>query len=163
LPIERISFLFWAFFPGLKIGIINHFNNLIIYNIGKRVKLGTPKTVTMCGSSRFVEIMAVCAWMIERDERAIVMSLHLLPSWYSREPIPHHLAEHEGVAQAMDALHFYKIDISHEIFVVNYQDYIGDSTKREIEHAQMRRKNIRWYTHDPIGEKVQKIIDKALK
>jgi hypothetical protein len=31
------------------------------------------KTVTICGSSRFIDVMAVCAWLIERDEQAIVM------------------------------------------------------------------------------------------
>ena len=124
--------------------------------------MAKPKVIVICGSSKFVEIMAVCAWLIERDEQAIVMSLHLLPSWYSKEPIPHHLAEHEGVAQAMDTLHLYKIDKSHEIFVVNYQDYIGDSTRKEIEYADKKGKHIRWYTHDPIGKKAQKIINEAL-
>ena len=27
-----------------------------------------PKIVALCGSSWFVDIMAVCAWLIERDE-----------------------------------------------------------------------------------------------
>ena len=121
-----------------------------------------PKVVVICGSSKFVEIMAVCAWLIERDEQAIVMSLHLLPSWYSQEPIPDHLAEYEGVAPAMDELHLRKIDIGNEIFVVNYQDYIGDSTRKEIEYADKKNIKIRWYTHDPIGEKVQNLITTAL-
>ena len=121
-----------------------------------------PKVIVLCGSSRFVDIMAVCAWLIERDEQAIVMSLHLLPSWYSQEPIPDHLAEHEGVAPAMDELHLRKIDIGNEIFVVNYQDYIGDSPRKEIEYADKKNIKIRWYTHDPIGEKVQNLITTAL-
>ena len=81
-----------------------------------------PKIVVLCGSSRFVEIMAVCAWMIERDEKAITMGLHLLPIWYG--DIPHHLAEHEGVAEAMDELHLRKIDLAHEVFIVNRDYYI---------------------------------------
>ena len=117
-----------------------------------------PKIVTLCGSSRFVDVMAVCAWFIERDEGAIVLGLHLLPFWYSKEPIPDHLAEHEGIADKMDKLHLRKIDISHEIFVVNYEDYIGDSTRAETEYAQKTEKKIRWYSHDPVGEKVQNLI-----
>ena len=120
-----------------------------------------PKIVTMCGSSRFVDIMAVCAWLIERDEHAITMGLHLLPLWYEGD-IPDHLAEHEGVADEMDELHFRKIDISHEIFVVNKDDYIGESTRKEIECAQASKKNIRWYSHDPVGDKVREIISKFL-
>jgi len=120
-----------------------------------------PKVIVLCGSSRFVDIMATCAWLIERDEQSIAMGLHLLPYWYAtKEEIPDHLAEHEGVADAMDNLHLRKIDIAHEIFVVNYDDYIGDSTKREIEYAKSNGKKIRWYTHDSIGEKVNKILSR---
>jgi len=112
-----------------------------------------PKIVVLCGSSRFVDIMAVCAWLIERDEKAITMGLHLLPQWYAAD-IPDHLAEHEGVAHEMDELHLRKIDISDEVFIVNFNDYIGDSTKNEIGYAKAKDKNIRWYTHDPVGIKV---------
>jgi len=110
-----------------------------------------PKIIVLCGSSRFTDIMAVCAWFIERDEHAIALGLHLLPVWYSKEHIPHHLAEHEGVADAMDELHLRKIDLCDEIFVVNFNDYIGDSTRREIGYAKNHKKNIRWFTNDPIG------------
>ncbi len=39
-----------------------------------------PKIVALCGSPWFVDIMAVCAWLIERDENAIAMSLYLSSS-----------------------------------------------------------------------------------
>lgn len=117
-----------------------------------------PKIVTLCGSSRFVDVMAVCAWLIERDEKAITMGLHLLPGWYSAKPIPNHLAEHEGVANNMDSLHLRKIDIADEIFVVNYEDYIGNSTANEVTYAVENNKKIRWFSHDPIGEKVTNLI-----
>ena len=122
-----------------------------------------PKIVCFCGSSRFTDIMAVCAWMIERDEGAITMGLHLLPYWYAGNDIPDHLAEHEGVADAMDKLHLYKIDLAHEIFVINRDDYIGKSTKEEIEYAQKCNKKIRWYTYDEIGLRVEEIIQDFLK
>ena len=121
-----------------------------------------PKIVVICGSSRFVEIMAVCAWIIERDEQAIVMSLHLLPHWYSQELAPDHLAEHEGVAEPMDELHLRKIDLAKEILVVNRGHYIGDSTRKEIEYAMEHNRKIRWYTHDPVGAYVEGIIKKFL-
>jgi nucleoside 2-deoxyribosyltransferase len=104
-----------------------------------------PKVIVLCGSSKFCDIMAVCGWLLERNEKAIVMGLHLLPFWYSPERIPDHLAEHEGVSKEMDELHLRKIDRSDEIFVVNHEDYIGDSTRREIEYAKQLKKRIRWY------------------
>ncbi len=115
------------------------------------------KIVVICGSSRFCDIMAVCAWLIERDENAITMGLHLLPQWYAKN-IPDHLAEVEGVAEAMDCLHLSKIDLADEIFVVNFQDYIGESTTNEVNYSKEKGIEIRWYTHDPIGKKVDEIL-----
>lgn len=127
---------------------------------GKETK---PKIVTLCGSSRFCHIMAVCAWMIERDEQAITMGLHLLPDWYCRGEIPDHLAEHEGVADAMDKLHLAKIDISDEVFVVNVQHYVGDSTRREVEYAMGKGKKMRWFTDDIIGRQVEQKVAEAVQ
>ncbi len=122
-----------------------------------------PKIITICGSSRFVQIMAVCAWLLERDEHAITFGLHLLPEWYCKENIPHHLAEYEGVAAEMDELHLCKIDISDEVFVVNYDDYIGESTKKEIEYTKSKNKKIRWFSHDDIGIKVSTMLSVETK
>lgn len=118
-----------------------------------------PKVIVLCGSSKFADLMAVCAWLIESDEQAITMGIHFLPEWYSYKPIPDHLAEHEGVAEIMDTLHLRKIDLADEIFVVNYNDYIGSSTQNEVEYAEKLGKNIRWFTHDSVGEKVQKFLE----
>ena len=117
------------------------------------------KVVVLCGSSKFCDIMAVCAWLLERDEKAITMGLHLLPYWYAtKEAIPDHLAEHEGVADEMDALHLRKIDLADEIFVVNFQDYIGDSTRKEIEYAMSKGIKVRWFRQDEIGQKAINIM-----
>jgi len=116
-----------------------------------------PKIVVLCGSSKFVEIIAVTAWLIERDELAITMGLNLLPSWYPDCPADH-LAEHEGCAEAMDELHLRKIDLAGEIFVVDWDSYIGDSTRSEIAYAEQAQKHIRYFTKDSIGQQVCKLI-----
>ena len=100
--------------------------------------------------------MAVCAWLLERDESAIAMGLHLLPQWYPACP-DDHLAEHEGVAEKMDALHLRKIDLADEVFVVNVGDYVGDSTRAEVLYAGQHGKPIRWFTSDPVGIAVAKM------
>lgn len=100
-----------------------------------------PEVICLCGSSRFVAEMAVIAWELEKEGK-IVFGLHLLPSWYSEEPIPNHLAEHEGVAEQMDELHLRKIDISDRVLVVNPGGYFGDSTKREIAYAEKTGKPV---------------------
>jgi hypothetical protein len=116
-----------------------------------------PKIVVMCGSSRFVDIMAVTEWVIERDELAITMGLNLLPKWYPDCP-DHHLAEHENCAEEMDELHLRKIDLCDEIFVVDYLQYIGDSTARELSYAEKHGKRVRYFSRDIVGLQVLDMI-----
>lgn len=116
-----------------------------------------PKIIVMCGSSKFVELMAVCEWLIERDELAITMGLNLLPSWYPDCP-PDHLAENEGCAKEMDELHLRKIDLADEIFVVDWDNYIGESTSIEIKYAEIHGKSVRYFTKDFVGQEVCRLI-----
>ncbi len=116
-----------------------------------------PKVVVFCGSSKFVEIMAVAEWFVERNELAITMGLNLLPGWYPDCP-QDHLAEHEGCAEEMDALHLRKIDLADEIFVVDWDSYIGESTSREIAYAEKQGKHVRYFSTDIIGQQVCKLI-----
>lgn len=117
------------------------------------------KTICLCGSSKFVDVFAVVAWILERDEQAITTGLHLLPWWYGAAP--DHQAEAEGVAESFNELHLRKIDQADEIFVVNCKDYIGDDTRREIKYAQGHGKPIRFYMTDPVGDIVGEIARKA--
>lgn len=98
-----------------------------------------PHIRTICGSSRFIEHMAVIAWEFER-RGMIVLSLHLLPMSYAQ--CHDHMAEHQGVAAKMDELHLRKIDLSDDVFVVNVDGYIGESTRREIEYARENGKPV---------------------
>lgn len=107
-------------------------------------RLVRPRIVCLCGSSRFVDVMAVISWTFERDEGVICLGLHLLPSWYGEKPIPDHLAEVEGVAAKMDELHLRKIDLADEVFVVNVGGYIGESTTREIAYAREHGKPVKY-------------------
>ena len=42
----------------------------------------------------------------------------------------------------LDKMHRQKIDMSDEIYVINPEGYIGESTKSEIEYAKSKRKKI---------------------
>ncbi len=88
--------------------------------------------VTLCGSSRFIDVMAVAAWHEEKAGK-IALSCHLLPDWYGAASS--HQAEVEGVAEQMDALHLDKLSMSDEILVVDVDGYIGESTANEVRHA----------------------------
>ncbi len=116
-----------------------------------------PKVIVMCGSSRFCDVMAVCAWLLEKHENAITMGLHLLPEWYCHNEIPDHLAEHEGVAEQMDELHLRKIDLADEVFVVDVAGYIGESTTREIAYAKDKGLPIRYFRTEAVGTMAKEI------
>jgi bifunctional DNase/RNase len=54
----------------------------------------------------------------------------------------------------MDELHLRKIDLADEIFVVDFNGYIGESTANEIEYAKRHGKVVRYFSHDLIGNAV---------
>lgn len=110
--------------------------------------------VVLCGSTRFMDVIAVKAWELERDEGVITMGMHLLPQWYTSPDgtsVPRdHLAEQEGVAFNMDLLHIEKIKLADEIYVCNVDGYIGTSTRAETQIAKDLGLNIRWLEEDKI-------------
>ncbi len=50
--------------------------------------------------------------------------------------------------EMLDAMHKAKIDMADEIFVINVNKYIGDSTRSEIEYAIAHGKKVR-YLEEP--------------
>lgn len=122
---------------------MNSFENEMLTEVKK---LSPPKVVCLCGSSRFVAEMAIVAWNFEK-EGWIALGLHLMPLGYKTE-VADHLAEAEGVAEKMDALHLRKIDISSLVFIYNKGGYIGQSTRREIEYSKLKGKQIQYLEED---------------
>ena len=116
---------------------------------GVKILSSSPKIITLCGSSRFCEQMAILAWELEK-QGAIVFGLHYLPTGYCLDKgyVPddegciHHIGEQEKVEDIMDSLHLKKIEMSNAIFVVNVGGYIGTSTRREIEYAKLLGREI---------------------
>lgn len=103
------------------------------------------KIVCFCGSTRFTNEMLMLTW--ELAKRGIIaLGWCVLPTNHSPNgsEIDHHLAEREGVADILDELHLRKIDLADEVYIVNVDGYIGDSTKREIAYAEKLNKPIQY-------------------
>lgn len=100
-----------------------------------------PKVICLCGSTRFIDVIAVEAWQLEKKGN-ITLHPNILPGWYAKG---HHLAEAEGVKELLDELHCRKIDLADEIFVVNYEGYYGESTSNEIAYAMKTGKPVKWF------------------
>ncbi len=104
-----------------------------------------PKVICICGSTRFADIHAIMRWEFEKEGKAICLMINYLPSWYAKEQGwkgSDHFCEQSGCKEALDELHLRKIDLADEVFVVNKDGYIGNSTRREIEYAKAQGKPI---------------------
>lgn len=106
------------------------------------------KIVCISGSTRFLDQMAIAAWEMEK-KGILVIGPHLLPQSYPGVK-PSHQAEEEGVREILDELHLRKIDLSDEVYVVNVNGYIGQSTRNELRYAVKAGKPLAWMEPDRV-------------
>lgn len=104
-----------------------------------------PKVVCFCGSTRFAEWFMIKRWELEK-QGIITLGINILPDNYFAEGNSHG-AEQEGVKEILDELHKRKIDLSDEVFILNVNGYIGESTRSEIEYANSIGKIIKYLEH----------------
>jgi len=104
--------------------------------------VGKYKVVTLCGSTRFKEQFFKTQKELTLDGY-IVMSVGLFGHSGDNE------VWSDGTKEMLDDMHKRKIDMADEIFVINVDGYIGDSTKSEIDYALTSGKGVA-YLH-PIG------------
>lgn len=92
------------------------------------------KVICLCGSTRFTETMLVTQWNFTK-QGYVVLSWCALPSWYFDGEDKSHIGDQEGVKEVVDEVHKRKIDLCDEVFVLNINGYIGESTKSEVLYA----------------------------
>ncbi len=89
--------------------------------------IGKYRVVTLCGSTRFKDYFMNVQKTLTLDGY-IVISVGLFGDSEADEWT-------EGTKKMLDDMHKRKIDMADEIFVINVDGYIGDSTRSEIEYA----------------------------
>ena len=105
---------------------------------------GKYSVITLCGSTRFKEefMMAQKRLTLEGN---IVISVGLFGHSGDEEVWD---GMDEGTLsktkEMLDDMHKRKIDMADEIFVINVDGYIGESTRSEIEYAKAHGKKIRY-------------------
>lgn len=110
------------------------------------VGLPRPKIVCLCGSTRFAnEFMA--AQFAETVAGNIVLTVGCFPRKTDGTWDRMQVTDEQKVA--LDQLHFRKIELADEIFVINVGGYVGESTTNEINHARRLDKPIRWLEQSP--------------
>jgi len=97
------------------------------------------KVVCFCGSSRTADLIATLMW--EEEKRGVLaLGLHYLPPWYHKQGS--HIAEQEGVADVLDKLHLFKIQLADEVHIVRVGGYMGERTTFEEKYAKSLNKKI---------------------
>ena len=95
------------------------------------------KVITLCGSTRFKEQFIE----IQKNltlEGNIVISVGAFGHCGDNEVWT------DGTKAMLVHMHLAKIDLADEIFVINVDNYIGDSTRNEIEYAKSKGKKVRF-------------------
>jgi len=103
-----------------------------------------PKIITLCGSSRFPDAFELATLHLSLQGH-IVIGLSAFAHADRPQGAKFLLAdadESKPEKRAIDELHFRKIDLADEIFVVNLGGYLGTSTKREIAYARQHGKTV---------------------
>lgn len=95
------------------------------------------KIITLCGSLKFQKEMMIIA-----EKKALEGYCILTPVY----PIIENIGRTEEQLIKLKDAHFKKIELSDAILVVNVNNYIGNSTNLEIEHAKKLGKQIIYYT-----------------
>ena len=96
------------------------------------------KIITMCGSLKFQKEMMKVAEKIALDGYCV-----LTPVYSVSEKIDITKKQLINLKEA----HFKRIELSDAILVVNINNYIGDSTRAEIDYAKKLGKEIIYYTN----------------
>ena len=97
--------------------------------------------VCLCGSTRFTEVMLIKQWELTKQGK-IVLSWCALPDSYFAGEDRTHIGDQEGVKAIVDEVHKRKIDLSDEVLILNVGDYIGESTRSELEYAVAHGKKV---------------------
>ena len=91
------------------------------------------KVITICGSLKFQKEMMIVAEKLALEGKCVLTPVY---------PISENLKKTEEQLEKLKEAHFKRIELSDSIYVINKDNYIGKSTKLEIEYAQKLGKEI---------------------
>ena len=93
------------------------------------------KVVTLCGSMRFQNEMMEIAEKLAREGECVLTPVYMVTKDCE-------ISEEE--VKRLKLEQFKRIELANEVFVVNVDEYVGESTMAEIEFAERNGKRVRW-------------------
>ncbi|NUT18731.1 MAG: hypothetical protein HOV77_06065 [Hamadaea sp.] len=109
---------------------------------------GEAKVVTLCGSTRFETDFAKVSQRLTL-EGCVVISLGMFSL-----PDPADCgwaADSSDLKERLGALHFQKIRMADEVYIVDPGGYVGESTRREIAYAESLGKPVRYLSRERLA------------
>ena len=98
------------------------------------------KVITLCGSTKFKD-----EFIKAQKELTLKGYIVISPCLFAQSGDEEAL--NADIREMLDAMHRRKIDMSDAIMVIDVGDYIGESTKKEIEYAKSQGKFVYFYNH----------------
>ena len=95
------------------------------------------KIITLCGNLKFQKEMMIIAEKMALEGNCILTPVY---------PIIENCERTDEQLKKLKKARFKRIELSDAILVINKNNYIGDSTKLEIEYAKKLGKEIMYYT-----------------
>ena len=108
--------------------------------------IGQYRIITLCGSTRFKDAFMEAQKRLTLEGN-IVISVGLFGHSGDDEVWT------EGTKAMLDDMHKRKIDLADEIYVINVDGYIGESTRSEIAYAEETGKKVRYLEEPETVEK----------
>ncbi|WP_211746442.1 hypothetical protein [Paenibacillus sp. Marseille-Q4541] len=104
------------------------------------------RIITLCGSTKFKE-------QFEQTNAFLTLQGNIVISVaFYEQSDGFEITEEQ--AELLGELHFKKIDMSDEIFVIDVDGYIGNSTRKEILYAKETGKTVRYYSDGEIPSRI---------
>ena len=99
--------------------------------------VGKYKVITLCGSTKFKDEFF-------REQKRLTLEGNIVISVGLFGHSGHNEVWTNDTKIMLDDMHKRKIDMADEIFVINKNGYIGESTKSEIEYAKKTNKKVNY-------------------
>jgi|SRR3989339_471035 len=96
--------------------------------------------ITLCGSTRFKDDFLRVLTSLTLENKIVLM-----PGVFGHAD---NFKWSEEQKRKLDELHLRKIDLSNGIYVIDVNNYIGESTRREINYAISKGKEVRYYSKE---------------
>ena len=132
--------------PGSTNDIHNIMNNQMMINEMLSKLVGFPTIVCLVGSTKFIKhFQSAAAYETLSGKIVLTVGVDFKDPRFVKSMSDFLVKKSK---KQLDELHLRKIDLASEVLVIDIDQYVGESTMREIEYARQNGKHIRSYSEE---------------